>query len=591
MTHAQTQKGIDIGGEAADDRSGYCVSMPDYNTMAIGAYRNDGNGDNAGHVRVYSWNEIAWVQKGTDIEGETAFDASGWSVSMPDSNTVAIGANFNDGSGTNSGHVRVYSWKGSTWVQKGIDIDGEAAEDQSGSSISMPDSNTVAIGAQSNDGNGTNSGHVRVYSWDGTTWVQKGNDIDGEAADDRSGSSISMPNSNTIAIGALYNDGNGTNSGHVRVYSWDGSTWVQKGNDIDGEAANDMSGWSVSMPDSNTVAIGALYNDGNGANSGHVRVYSWKGSSWIQKGIDIDGEAANDWSGSSVSMPNSNTVAIGARLNDGTGTNAGHVRVYSWKGSSWMQKGIDIDGEAAEDQSGYSLSMPDSNTVAIGAFLNDRTGIDAGLVGVYCFGSTNTIFPTACDSYVSPSARYRWTSSGTYLDTIPNKAGCDSIIIVYLTINTVDILVINNSPTLSANATGAVYNWLDCNNNFTPISGETNQTYTATSNGSYAVEITQNGCIDTSACQTVNTVGIFYNEFGNGLIIFPNPTSGQLQLNLGNTYNELQVIIRNELGQQVSRRTYNSKAILNMEIIGASGIYLIEIIADHKRAVVKVIKE
>ena len=45
------------------------------------------------------------------------------------------------------------------------------------------------------------------------------------------------------------------------------------------------------------VAIGADYNDGNGYNAGHVRIYDWNGSSWVQQGQDIDGEAAGDYSG------------------------------------------------------------------------------------------------------------------------------------------------------------------------------------------------------------------------------------------------------------------------------------------------------
>ena len=113
---------------------------------------------------------------------------------------------------------------------------------------------------------------------------------------------------------------------------------TQKGSDIDGEAMENRSGWSVSMPDANTVAIGAYENDGTGRDAGHVRVYRWSGSSWVQKGSDIDGEAAYDYSGYSVSMPDANTVAIGAPYNNGgTASNAGHVRVYSWSGSSWVQ--------------------------------------------------------------------------------------------------------------------------------------------------------------------------------------------------------------------------------------------------------------
>ena len=77
-----------------------------------------------------------------------------------------------------------------------------------------------------------------------------------------------------VAIGAYGNDGNGSNSGHVRVYAENGGTWTQVGSDIDGEASSDYSGWSVSMSSDGTrVAIGAAYNDGNGSNSGHVRVY------------------------------------------------------------------------------------------------------------------------------------------------------------------------------------------------------------------------------------------------------------------------------------------------------------------------------
>jgi hypothetical protein len=52
--------------------------------------------------------------------------------------------------------------------------------------------------------------------------------------------------------------------------------WVQMGVDIDGEAASDQSGWSVSLSsDGKTVAIGAVGNDDNGSNSGHVRVFQW----------------------------------------------------------------------------------------------------------------------------------------------------------------------------------------------------------------------------------------------------------------------------------------------------------------------------
>ena len=365
----QNQKGLDINGEVFGDNLGMSVSMPNPNTLAIGAPRNDGNGNDAGHVRIFSWDGVSWTQKGLDINGEDSYDLSGWSVSMPDSITVAIGAHFNDGNGAESGHVRIYAWDGNSRIQKGLDINGEYSSDQSGYSVSMPDANTVAIGAPKNDNVGNNAGHVRIYTWDGYSWIQKGLDINGEYSSDQSGYSVSMPDANTVAIGAPRNYGSGASSRHVRIYSWDGVSWTQKGADIDGEASGDESGCSVSMPNANTVAIGATENDGNGYSvKGHVRIYSWNGSNWSQKGMDIDGEASGDRSGHSVSMPDANTVAIGAPWNQ----NRGHVRIHAWDGNSWYQVTSDLNAKNIHDNFGFSVSMPDANTVAIGAQNNDE---------------------------------------------------------------------------------------------------------------------------------------------------------------------------------------------------------------------------
>jgi len=215
------------------------------------------------------------------------------------------------------------------------------------------------------------------------TWTQVGDDIDGEAASDRSGTSVSLSSDGTrVAIGAPENDG----AGHVRVYAESGGTWTQVGSDIDGEAAGDQSGRSVSMSSDGTrVAIGAYGNDGAGTNAGHVRMYAESGGAWTQVGNDIDGEAAGDSSGFSVSMSSDGTrVAIGSQGNDGAGTDAGHVRVFAESGGTWTQVGSDIDGEAADDQFGASVSISSDGTrVAIGAANNDGAGTNAGHVRVY----------------------------------------------------------------------------------------------------------------------------------------------------------------------------------------------------------------
>jgi hypothetical protein len=191
-----------------------------------------------------------------------------------------------------------------------------------------------------------------------------------------------------VAIGARGNDGTGTDAGHVRVYAESGGTWTQVGEDIDGEAAGDMFGTSVSMSsDGARVAIGAPNNDGSGTDAGHVRVYAESDGAWTQIGEAINGEAAGDYSSRSVSMSSDGTrVAIGGLLNDGTGSNAGHARVYEESGGTWTQVGADIDGEAAGDQSGSVSMSSDGARVAIGARRNDGTGTDAGHVRVFQFG-------------------------------------------------------------------------------------------------------------------------------------------------------------------------------------------------------------
>jgi hypothetical protein len=362
---------FDIDGEAAGDYSGWYVSTnSDGTIVAIGAIYNDGTASNAGHTRVYQYSGGAWNQLGADIDGEATNDLSGYSVSINgDGTIVAIGSVLHDGSATNAGQTRVFQYSGGSWSQLGAGIDGEAASDQSGYSMSInSDGTIVAIGANINDGTGTSAGHVRVYQYSGGSWNQLGADIDGETAGDRSGTSVSINSDGTIvAIGAIYNSDNGIDSGQTRVFQYSGSTWSQLGVDIDGEAAGDVSGYSVSISSDGTiVAISAVVNDGNGSNSGHARVYQFSGGSWSQLGADIDGEAAGDQSGFSISINGDGTiVAIGANVN---GSVAGHVRVYQYSGGSWSQLGADIDGEAAGDQSGRSVSINNDGTVvSIGA--------------------------------------------------------------------------------------------------------------------------------------------------------------------------------------------------------------------------------
>ena len=128
-----------------------------------------------------------------------------------------------------------------------------------------------------------------------------------------------------------------------------------------------------------------------------------------------------------------------------------------------------------------------------------------------------------------------------------------------------------------ASATSASYQWLDCDSSFAPISGEIGQSYIATSSGNYAVEVSQNNCKDTSACESVILVDIVENSFKHLPKIYPNPTSGKLNIELYDINKKLNIKVRTLDGKIILNNEYNSIRKLDFEINEAPGIYIVEV--------------
>ncbi len=186
-----------------------------------------------GHVNVYQMDsaESSWGPLGQTLYGDNGHDCYGWSVDLsPDGNILAIGSPGWWEDSDRPGYVRVFSMLvggdiigTSSWEQIGTDIIGEANGDVFGCSLSLSnDCRTVAVGAWKNNGeSGDDWGHVRVYRIDDSQsdWIQIGDDIDGEAAHNTVGAAVSLSaDGNTVAIGSQWNDENGEDAGHVRVY-------------------------------------------------------------------------------------------------------------------------------------------------------------------------------------------------------------------------------------------------------------------------------------------------------------------------------------------------------------------------------------
>lgn len=141
--------------------------------------------------------------------------------------------------------------------------------------------------------------------------------------------------------------------------------------------------------------------------------------------------------------------------------------------------------------------------------------------------SVDTI--TTCDSYTWINGVTYTSSNNTAKDTLTNAIGCDSIISLNLTINNVNNGVSISGNIITATETGATYQWLDCGNSMNIIAREVLQSFRATTSGNYAVEITKNGCVDTSLCSTIVLTNILENPSAS-LNISPNPFNNFIQV-------------------------------------------------------------
>lgn len=388
MLQAQwVQVGVDIDGEVVNDTSGFEISLNNEgNIVAIGSYRNDDGGSDAGQVSVYQNNSGSWIQLGNDIEGQSDNDNMGFSVSLNGTGSiVAVSSPGNSDGAPFAGQVKVLQYDGTDWVQLGNNINGSGNVNNFGSSVSLNDDGTIlAIGEIGNDTNGNNSGSASIFSFNGTDWIQLGQNIIGEASGDQFGRTTSINSDGSIvAIGAIENDGLISGGGHARVFQNIAGTWTQIGGDIDGDVNNGYLGYSLSLSSNGqTIAVGTINDNDGGSSSGSVTVYEFNGIDWVVKGAKILGDATTIFSGYSTSLNGNGTiVAVG---DIGTNGFAGRGRVFQFDGSDWNQIGSDLIGEATNDQSGYSICLNDSGSrVAIGAINNDGNGSNSGHVRVF----------------------------------------------------------------------------------------------------------------------------------------------------------------------------------------------------------------
>ena len=337
-----------------------------------------------------------------------------------------------------------------------------------------------------------------------------------------------------------------------------------------------------------------LTGPGSGSvTAGAFQVVPGTGGAWV--GAQINFDTTEIFPGSANLIKNSSDVFKLGIINGGN--NSGCLYHYLSEFSNTNSVSVTYDFQTACD----SFTWVDGNTYTTNNNTATYTftsflGCDS-LVALYLTiinSASGTDTQSACDSFtwIDGNTYNSSNNSATYTISGGASNGCDSVVTLNLTINSIDASIIAvNDTSLLASQPGATYQWLDCDNGFSIIPGENDQSFTASVNGNYAVEITQNNCVDTSACFSIINAGIIENSFGKSLLVYPNPTDGSFIIDLGLNYEAISVSITDLNGKEIQSNKYNNSELLNLEIHEPVGVYLLIIESGEKKAVIRLVKE
>lgn len=343
----------------------------------------------------YDYSTSTITKFGQDVSGETTNTYSGYRVALSEDGTVmGITAPFNNGTGILQGSARIYKYNDISWVQLGQDIDGEANNDLQAIIKLSKDGTIVALGSYYNSGTGS----VRVFKYNNIdiSWIKQGQDIDGTGPGDEFGRSISLSdNGKIIAIGAAQNDASYSNAGQVCVYSYNDVSWNKIGT-FNGFHASSNTGQSVSLSSTGTILAISSLPPQTSTFFPRVDVYELSNNAWSPKGPIIYGPYSSISYGSRFGKiialsSDGTTLAINDRVLQGA--NYGRALVYKYTSSdnSWNRLGSDISGPAVsqnEDIDPYIALSADGTIMALG-YVSDTDY--KGLVRLYKFINNNWI--------------------------------------------------------------------------------------------------------------------------------------------------------------------------------------------------------
>jgi uncharacterized repeat protein (TIGR03803 family) len=343
---------------------------------------------------------------------------------------------------------------------------------------------------------------------------------------------------------------------------------------------------------SGTGPVGALISDGTflygvakkgGINNLGTLFKIMPDGTGFVKLLDFSGTANG-------STPLNSLISVGGFLygmtNQGGANNNGILFKIMPDGTGFV-KMIDFSGTS-------NGASPTGSLISDGTFLYGMTASGGtnnnGTIFKYCITPlTFSQSPTVCSGSSLIVGSNSYSSTGTYHDTLISFHGCDSIVTTNLTVNSVDTSVSASTSILTANASPATYQWLNCNNGNAPIAGQTNQSFMATTNGSYAVIVTKNGCSDTSFCYNINTTGISENGFASSLNIYPNPCTTQTTITFTQEQKNITIKIKDALGKEIKSISFTGKQLIIDKKDMEAGTYFLQVEIEQHRIIKKLI--
>lgn len=243
-----------------------------------------------------------------------------------------------------------------------------------------------------------------------------------------------------------------------------------------------------------------------------------------------------------------------------------------------------------------TAGLPSGAVYSQGANLVTYTATDGGGNSASCTFTitvdgtvTSSQSLTICNGGSVTVGSSTYTSAGVYTDVLVSSNGCDSIVTTLLSVTSVNTSTSVSGIVLTAAASGASYQWLDCDNGFAEVPFQSGQSFTVLQTGNYAVAVTENGCTDTSACTAVTVVGLA-EEFGSAFTLYPNPGNGKVTLDFGLPFEGLEIRVTDLSGKLLYQRNdvHGRSALLDMRSL-SNGVYLVEVRSNDLRRVMRMV--